>query len=60
MKRSPFIEQAAEREPWDRWIENGAEWERCRAFWNTHALVFDPDAIDFERSPEAAQYVAGR
>lgn len=38
---SAFVGPQADREPWDPYADEGA-----RNFWNTHALVWDPDGVD--------------
>ena len=45
-----FYGNLATREPWDRNIESPEERAACVEFWNTHALIYDEAAIDFERS----------
>lgn len=37
------------REPWDRNIRSDEERAECEAFWSNHALIYDPEQIDWER-----------
>ena len=44
-----FIGEGTEREPWDKYIRTPQEQKRCEEYWATHALLYDPDQIDWER-----------
>lgn len=48
---SAFFGESSEPEPWDKSLQMNPEaLERSKIFWSTHALVYNPDLIDFERS----------
>lgn len=40
-----FIGQLAEKEPWDKNIQNANERQRSLAFWNSHALVWGCEEV---------------
>lgn len=44
-----FIGGGSTREPWDRGIRSEEERKECEEFWKTHALIYDPKLIDWER-----------
>lgn len=45
-----FYGQLAPKEPWDERIQNPTEKAEAEKFWSTHALVLEPDAIDWDKS----------
>lgn len=45
-----FIGGGSEREPWDPNIESDEEKQKCKDFWDSHALVYDDNLIDWERT----------
>lgn len=45
-----FIGGDSTREPWDPNVENEEEYHACEDFWSSHALVYDENLIDFERT----------
>ena len=47
-----FVGKSAPREPWDPSIETEEEREKCANFWGTHALIYNEDLIDWERTPK--------
>ena len=42
-----FIGPKAEREPWDNNIKDDSEQDAADTFWNTHALLWDKEAVIF-------------
>ncbi len=49
----------SELEPWDEQLRgNETALAQSQAFWDTHALVFDPDEIDFSRPFGTAEEMA--
>lgn len=45
-----FVGKHSPREPWDPSIETIEEQEECQKFWDTHALLFNEDLVDIERT----------
>lgn len=43
--RTTFIGKKAEREPWDS-IQDPEEFQRAKAFWSTHALIYDENIVE--------------
>ena len=48
-----FIGEKAPREPWDNTIETEEEKKESEDFWNTHALIYDEDLVDWDRTDPA-------
>lgn len=44
-----FVGGDAKREPWDKGICSDEERRECEEYWNTHALIYNPDLIDWNR-----------
>lgn len=44
-----FIGGGSTREPWDKGIRSDEERRECEEYWHTHALIYDPDLIDWDR-----------
>lgn len=44
-----FVGRGSTREPWDKGIRSDEERRECVEFWSTHALLYNPDLIDWER-----------
>lgn len=45
-----FIGKGGYREPWDKSIRSIKEKRASEEYWRTHALIFDPDLIDWDRT----------
>lgn len=46
-----FVGSHSEPEPWDKSLKNNPKaLQKSIHFWSTHALIFDPKLIDFEKS----------
>lgn len=45
-----YVGELATREPWDPNISSEEEKKTCEEFWNTHALLYDENLIDMERT----------
>ena len=45
-----YVGELAEKEPWDPTIEDESERKRCEEFWNSHALIYNADLIDWSRT----------
>ena len=48
--RTAFIGGNSPREAWDFTIADDAEYEEAKKFWNNHALLYDEDLIDQEKT----------
>lgn len=44
-----FVGAGSMREPWDKGIKTEEERLQCEKYWSTHALVYNPDLIDWTR-----------
>ena len=45
-----FIGGGSLKEPWDKSIRTSEEYLRCTEYWNTHALIYNPDLVDLDRN----------
>ncbi|MBQ8043637.1 MAG: hypothetical protein IJ272_05755 [Clostridia bacterium] len=45
-----FVGEDSVREPWDITIRTAEEREMSERYWGTHALVYNPELIDWERT----------
>ena len=52
-----FIGAGSKPEPWDRNLKTKAEREEAKKFWDQHALVFNPDLVDWERTPTSLEHL---
>ena len=53
--RTSYTGSDAPREPWDFGIADEKEYENAKDFWSTHALVYNEDLIDEERTADYNQ-----
>ena len=44
-----FIGKGATREPWDTCIRTAADRKQCEEYWSTHAMLYDPKLVDWDR-----------
>ena len=45
-----YIGGGSPREPWDPNLSTKEERQECEDFWNTHALIYDDNLIDWEKT----------
>ena len=45
-----YIGEESPREPWDPNLETEEERQKCEDFWHTHALIYDENLIDWEKT----------
>ena len=45
-----FVGEESFREPWDVTIRTEEERKESENYWSTHALVYNPDLVDWERT----------
>ena len=48
-----FVGKSAPKEPWDPSLESEAEKQESLNFWNTHALIYNEELVDWERTKPA-------
>lgn len=46
---SCFIGKGSFCEPWDKNIRSAEERKMCEEYWRTHALIYNPDQVDWKR-----------
>ena len=47
---SAFIGNETEKEPWDAFVRTEEQRKKSITFWTTHALIYDENQIDWERT----------
>lgn len=45
-----YVGELAEKEPWDPTIKDEDERKKCKNFWASHALIYNDDLIDWDRT----------
>ena len=50
---SCYAGESAPREPWDKSIRTLEERKMCIEYWSTHALIYNSNVIDWERTPSS-------
>lgn len=45
-----YVGASSTKEPWDPNIQNEADREICEKFWDSHALIYDENLIDLEKT----------
>jgi len=45
-----YVGEGSPREPWDPNLNSEEERKQCEDFWHTHALIYDDDLIDWEKT----------
>lgn len=45
-----YIGEGSPREPWDPNLATEEDFKECEDYWNSHALIYDDDLIDWEKT----------